>query len=130
MSPGNLNDCLEMDVRCLPIDAALANLNITDRGVGSDGYLITPAAARKLLEATAHDLYFGHIDWRLVRYSVTSSLLEENFKDTRIYHIVINHHNHLIPPVWGILRSYCLNTPLVSFSYGGPFASRISGPAA
>jgi GR25 family glycosyltransferase involved in LPS biosynthesis len=123
MSPGNRQDRLDLELAFLPMDAALRHLNHTGQGVGSDGYVLTQRGAGKLLETTARDLYFGNIDWRLLRYSVSPSLLNGEFAGSRVDHIIRHHHNPDLPPAWGILTSYCLNTPLVAWL---PFKSRIS----
>jgi len=126
-SPGTRNDPLDEHLECLQISEALAVLNRSGKGPGSDGYVITRAGAQKLLSVTSQDLYFGNIDWRLIRYSVTADLLENELAGTRVDVIIRNHHNPSRPPAWGVLRAACLNTPLVVYL---TFPSRIVGPHA
>ena len=127
MSPGDRDKPVDTHVTCLPIRCALNVLNYTGKGVGSDGYLIRPAAAARLLDATRQDLYFGNIDWRLLRYSVSKELLEE-FRHTRVCPIVSGHHNPTRPPGWGLLRGGCMSSPFVTYKLG--IKSRIAGDMA
>ena len=121
-SPGGRDSSICEIPVCLPISRSLDALNRTKDGVGSDGYLITPVAAQKLLDATEKDLYFGNIDWRLMRYCVSEELLNKYFINSRVDLVIKNHHNPLLRPAWNILLGYCLSHPLVGF---GTFKSRI-----
>lgn len=111
---------------CLPIVEAVRMLNRTDRGVGADGYLLTPQGARKLLAAVGRDLFFGHVDWRLLRYSLHEHDFEGDLAGTRCEEIVRHHHNAHLPPHWGVLRSYCLDQPLVRLPDGPHHSSRLA----
>jgi exopolysaccharide biosynthesis predicted pyruvyltransferase EpsI len=49
---------------------ALPSLFRRQRAIGTDGYLLTPGGARKLLQRVAKDLYFSHIDLRMGAYAL------------------------------------------------------------
>jgi hypothetical protein len=53
---------------CMPAIQALSILEQDDMSVGADGYLLSPAGARRLLALFAADLYFGHVDVRMMAY--------------------------------------------------------------
>ena len=110
---------------CVPIVEAVRMLNRTDRGVGTDGYLLTPEGARKLLAAVERDLFFGHVDWRLLRYSLREVDFNGDLAGTRCEEVVRHHHNPNLPPQWGVLRSYCLDKPLVRIPDGPHHSSRL-----
>jgi GR25 family glycosyltransferase involved in LPS biosynthesis len=98
---------------CLPVSEALKKLNETQEGVGTDGYLITPHGARKMLEAVRLDLCFGHVDWRVLHYSVKLELLDKDFAGTRVERVLKHDINKHRPPRWGILNSFVLSSPLI-----------------
>ncbi len=114
---------------CLPVTEAVQMLNRTGRGVGTDGYLLTPEGARRLLAAVERDLFFGHVDWRLLRYSLREHDFAGDLAGTRCEEIVRHHHNPNLPPQWGVLRSYCLDHPLVRIPDGPHHSSRIEANA-
>jgi GR25 family glycosyltransferase involved in LPS biosynthesis len=119
MSPGSRHAPPTGPIMCFPIAEALRSLNKTGQGVGGDGYILTKVGARKLLETVAKDRFFGHVDWRLLRYSVKAEDLHGEFAGTRVSEIIPHHHSKAFPPAWGVLRAYCLNKPLVAFGTGG-----------
>jgi GR25 family glycosyltransferase involved in LPS biosynthesis/exopolysaccharide biosynthesis predicted pyruvyltransferase EpsI len=41
-----------------------------NQAIGTDGYIITPEGARKLVDKIQWDLYFGHVDMRMGAYSI------------------------------------------------------------
>ena len=49
---------------------SLLRVDARRQAVGTDGYLISRSGALKLIAATKTDLYFGHIDMRLLAYSI------------------------------------------------------------
>ena len=105
--------------RCMPINESLRALNRTGFGVGADGYFLTKQGAVSLLNAISKDLLFGHVDWRLLRYSLMPEDLSGDLENTRVAEIIPHHHNPQRPPAWGILKAYCLDLPLVAFATGG-----------
>jgi hypothetical protein len=60
------------------ISSALFNIAKRRRSIGTDAYFVSPSGARKLVEYCKQDYYFGHIDVRMLAYSVTTQQLEEN----------------------------------------------------
>lgn len=88
---------------------ALTSMNL---GLGTDGYLLTPAAAARLVDAVSRDLVFGHIDGRLVRYATSPSELAE-LGDAQVASVVRNHHHARHMPKLGLLKGYASAMPLV-----------------
>jgi hypothetical protein len=89
------------------------------KGNGKHGFVLN---VDRPLSMEAPDLYFGKIDWRLMRYCVSEELLNKYFINSRVDLVIKNHHNPLPRPAWNILLGYCLSHPLVGF---GTFKSRI-----
>ncbi len=102
----------------LPITEGLCNLNNIKKAPGGDGYLLTPQAAAKLLEAIKKDSCFGHVDWRLLRYGVPSADLEGELAGSWCANVLINHLKWPFQPAFGLLKAYCLDVPLVLFTLG------------
>lgn len=125
MSPGTRSDPPDRALSILPIDRALEVLTRSGKGVGSDGYMITSAAAERLLAAVSRDLFFGNIDWRLLRYSVGEHTLAA-IAGSRVDHVLRTHHNPRRQPDWEVLTAGCTSTPLVRYRLG--LKSNISGP--
>ncbi len=59
-------------------DIAYSLLGIEENGLsnGTDAYFISMAGAKKLIAAHAQDSYFGHVDRRLLAYSIETEILE------------------------------------------------------
>lgn len=53
----------------VPVWQMLGNRPSGFGGVGTDGYLVTPAGAHKLLDLIEKDGVAGHIDWQLAAYA-------------------------------------------------------------
>ena len=119
MSPASRYSKVKSPIEFLDIHYALRVLNNSKRGVGTDGYIITKSGAAKLTAAVTKDLYFGHVDWRLLRYSTTEEDFASEFANTRVASIVPYHHNPGRPPAWGVIKAYCVDSPLVAFAVGG-----------
>jgi len=109
-SPSDIRQAL----KCRPIRDTLATLERTRRGAGSDGYVLSPSGARKMLEAIERDGCFGNVDWRLLRYGIGREQVEAEFPGTRVADVLMNHHHPNIPPQWGIVNARCLNVPVVA----------------
>lgn len=131
-----LNDAMalrkktEMDTsppKCVPVIEALlafgSGPTLTQRNVGTYGYAITPNGAVKLLAAIQDDLLYGHIDWRLIRYSVSQIDVVEIFGTNELSQVIHNHHNAARPPKWNVIVSYALEWPLIS--HKNEFKTRI-----
>jgi GR25 family glycosyltransferase involved in LPS biosynthesis len=102
------------DVRtALPIWRALQCLDSAHSGPGGDGYLLAPAGARKLIAACAKDLCFGHVDGRLLRYAATEADLAKLPEKSWVVGVVRHHRHPTLIPTLGLLKGYCLSTPLV-----------------
>jgi len=113
MCEGGRGDPVTTEVFCVPFLRGLEKLNRTRRGAGTDGYILTPAGAARLLEAVNTDLCFGNIDGRLLRYCADREELDANFPDSFISKVIHDHHNPSISPRWSVIKGYCLNTPLI-----------------
>ena len=98
-----------------PMLPTLIRLNDQQVGPGGDGYWLTPRAATKLLDACAVELYFGHVDGRLLRYSVSSDDLASFPEETWLGYVLRMHRNYRGPgrPPIGIIRGYCIAPALV-----------------
>ena len=101
-------------LRTVRIIESLRNLDRLKAGPGGDGYLVSPAAAGKLLDACARDLYFGHVDGRLLRYATTEDDLALVGESSWIGTVVRRHHSVATPPALGILDSWALSAPLIT----------------
>jgi len=100
-------------LRALPVWHGLEHLDALHSGPGGDGYLLTPNAAKLLLAACLKDLYYGHVDGRLLRYSTSETDLAALSDNSWIAKVVRNHHHPRLVPTLGLLRGYCLSSPLV-----------------
>ena len=97
-----------------PIWHSLIRLDeASQKGSGGDGYLLTPRGAQKLVDACERDAYFGHVDGRLLRYSVTESDLARLSEDSELKFIIRKHHNQRNMPQLGILNGYSVSPALV-----------------
>jgi Glycosyltransferase family 25 (LPS biosynthesis protein)/Polysaccharide pyruvyl transferase len=97
----------------LPIGRALQKLDAERGGPGGDGYLLTPGGARKLLAACLTDFYYGHVDGRLLRYATTERDIAMVPEDAWIARVIKYHRHPTLIPALGLLRGYCLSSPLV-----------------
>jgi glycosyl transferase family 25/polysaccharide pyruvyl transferase len=100
-------------LRVLPVWCGLEHLDALRSGPGGDGYLLTPNGAKLLLTACLKDFYYGHVDGRLLRYSTSEADLAVLSNDSWIAKVVRNHHHPRLVPTLGLLRGYCLSSPLV-----------------
>lgn len=114
-----LNDRLTADLsplsalHALPLWRALKRVDRLRCGPGGDGYLLTPACAAKLVAACRKDLFYGHVDGRLLRYATGEDDLAELPNDSWIAGVIRNHHHATLKPTLGLVRGYCLSEPLV-----------------
>ena len=60
------------------IKDALFEIERRKQAVGTDCYILSIAGANKLLEATGRDWYFGHIDLRMLAYSLSAEDVATN----------------------------------------------------
>lgn len=102
---------------CSPLRSLLAAKRAfpPQRGAepGTYGYLLSPEGARKLLDAIARDGFYGHVDWRLLRYGTSLEDMLAEPPGSRL-------HNEpmlsLAPDLGfarGVLCAYCLTPSLV-----------------
>jgi GR25 family glycosyltransferase involved in LPS biosynthesis len=96
-----------------PLSEGLRRLNDTRSGPGGDGYLLTPQGARKLVEACRRDLFFGHVDGRLLRYATSDEDLAA-LKGTWLHNVIGNHHHPTLIPELGLLRGFTSSNPVIS----------------
>lgn len=87
---------------------------------GGDGYVLTPAGARKLLRAVIADGFAGHVDWRLLRYGMSRADVEAAGAGTWM-----EGHRALVDgpdaPQWSVVTAYRTTHPLVRMR--GPMES-------
>jgi GR25 family glycosyltransferase involved in LPS biosynthesis len=93
---------------------ALVKLDTLKSGPGGDGYLLTPNAAKKLLAACKKDLYFGHVDGRLLQYATSENDLAQLPSGSWISNVIRTHRHPKHAPALGILKGYTLSRPLVT----------------
>lgn len=96
-----------------PMLRALQRLEASHGGPGGDGYILTPAGARKLLAALATDYYYGHVDGRLLRYATGEDDLAALPEKSWIVGVVRHHRHPSLVPKLGLLKGYTLSAPLV-----------------
>jgi hypothetical protein len=66
-----------------------------------------------LLAACRKDLFYGHVDGRLLRYATSEEDLAQLPSDSWIAGVIRNHHHATLKPTLGLVRGYCLSEPLV-----------------
>jgi GR25 family glycosyltransferase involved in LPS biosynthesis len=102
----------------LSIEHALKGLAARkSNSVGADGYVLSKVGASKLLGRVAQDWFFGHVDWRLLRYCVSRADLENSIDGTEVANIIATHHLKSNPPAWGILKAYTLSRPIINHAW-------------
>lgn len=97
-----------------PLLPMLRRLSAEKRSGGTDGYLLTPVGAGKLVRACGDELYFGHVDGRVLRYASSKEDLDELGPETWLGEVIRTHHACSGPPPFGIVRAYTVAPPLVS----------------
>jgi Glycosyltransferase family 25 (LPS biosynthesis protein) len=100
-------------LNALPMSRALTRIDAVRCGPGGDGYLVTPACASALVAACRKDLFYGHVDGRLLRYATSEEDLAAMPSDSWIAGVIRNHHHPTLKPQLGLVRGYCLSEPLV-----------------
>ena len=114
-----LNDRLSAGVapsstlEVLPMWRALTRVDALRCGPGGDGYLVTPQCAAALVAACRKDLFYGHVDGRLLRYATSEQDLAALPANSWIGSVIRNHHHPTLKPQLGLVRGYCLSEPLV-----------------
>jgi GR25 family glycosyltransferase involved in LPS biosynthesis len=118
MDPEPIDDNKTFDrIVYVPIDFSLRALHARDsKAVGGYGYFIRRHAAQKLLDTVRKDWFFGHVDWRILRYCVTPELLEKIIPNTNIADIIRGAHRQ--PFAWGVLTAYAASPALVRHAAG------------
>lgn len=90
---------------------------------GGDAYLLNPSGARKLLAAVARDGFSGHVDWRLLRYTLDAANVRRLAADTWLLE-----KSPLLPDntrlSWNVLKGYCASPALTARTFSP--SSRIS----
>lgn len=83
------------------------------RDIGTDGYALTPNGAAKLIAAVSEDWFYGHVDWRLLRYSTTEQETDAVLAESSVASVLKNHH--CFPrPRWNVIKTYIHSPALVS----------------
>jgi GR25 family glycosyltransferase involved in LPS biosynthesis len=124
LSPQWVHSPLEV----LDLAPLLLRLDATRNGLGGDGYILRPAAARQLLAACRADLYGGHVDGRLLRLAVPPELLAALPEESWIRGVIEQHHDKSRMPQLGLLRGYTLSHGIVR--HRGVASSRERGDSA
>jgi GR25 family glycosyltransferase involved in LPS biosynthesis len=101
------------------IEESLRRLAERDsRAVGTDGYLLRRAGARKLLAAVEADLCFGHIDWRMLRYCVTDEQIAQVIPGTNVA-AILHRRNEALKTRPGSIKAY-VTAPALVIGTGAP----------
>ena len=95
-----------------PFAEALKRLNASQGGPGAYGYLLTPQAAQKLLDACRQDLFFGHVDGRLLRYATSVEDLSK-IRGTWLHNVISNHRHPTLISELGLLKGFTSSNPIV-----------------
>ena len=61
------------EVGAVPLAEAMLSFHPEDNAPGCDGYFVSAAGARKLLDWVAEDGFGGDVDWRLLAYGLTAA---------------------------------------------------------
>jgi GR25 family glycosyltransferase involved in LPS biosynthesis len=67
-----------------PIAQSLPRIEQRRRSIGTDCYFISPTGATKLIAAASRDLYGGHVDVKMLSYSIVAEDLESLPEDGRL----------------------------------------------
>jgi glycosyl transferase family 25 len=102
-----------LTLSALPMWRALTRLDALRNGPGGDGYFLTPKCAATLVAACRKDLFYGHVDGRLLRYATSEEDLAALPSDSWISSVIRNHHHATLKPELGLVRGDCLSEPLV-----------------
>jgi hypothetical protein len=98
---------------------SLRTVEFARDGFGTDGYILTPLAATKLLKACVENFYSGHVDGRLVRYATSPEELDK-LGEAPVAEIIRRHHDQSRLPQLGLLKGYVLTKPFVRQNVSGP----------
>ena len=112
-----LNDRMSLDPNhdgIVEFSQASASISLVDerkRSVGGDGYLLSKQGAAKLIKAIEHDLFFSHVDLRILAYCLT----EAEAKDVHLTGPIGHDLKHIcsVTRRYGLLRGYTTRPALV-----------------
>ncbi|WP_084698683.1 glycosyltransferase family 25 protein [Muricoccus aerilatus] len=77
MTPKSIDNAVRGErIATLPIRDIIRSRSPAQRGVGCDGYILTPAGAEKLLKFVEADGISGHVDFQLLSYCARIEYLE------------------------------------------------------
>jgi hypothetical protein len=99
-----------------PLALALASAESEQRAIGTDGYLVTRAGARKLIDNYEQDRVFSPTDWQMVLYCLTAAEVEhlpEGFARRTLT------RNAALRKSTGAITAAVLNLPLVTQAITG-----------
>jgi len=100
-----------------PINFVLCAIESRRQAVGADSYIISRAGAKKLLAAFKADGYAGHVDFRMLAYSVTLEQAKVEMKDGQIVDVLAHHVASRRQPAF--LRTYAMRPCLAKHSNDG-----------
>ena len=96
--------------RFSPIIAAIQRIEQRGQAVGGDCYFISKIGAQALVDATAHDGYFSHVDMRLLAYSVDAEDVERLIPNSDTARLV-SHAQKVCRPA-RVLNSFTMQPPI------------------
>jgi GR25 family glycosyltransferase involved in LPS biosynthesis len=81
---------------------------------GLEGYLLSRSGAEKLLAAIVADRLGGHVDWRVLRYTLkpedAKSIVKSSWLESRPVISPLYDTTHL---QWNIVKGYCMIPPVI-----------------
>jgi GR25 family glycosyltransferase involved in LPS biosynthesis len=75
-------------IPALPIRDVVMTRSPSQRGVGCDGYILSPAGARKLLAYVEKDGVLGHVDFQVLGYAVEAEDLDGITEDGFFFEVL------------------------------------------
>jgi GR25 family glycosyltransferase involved in LPS biosynthesis len=96
--------------KAVPVKVMLAPKVLKKGPPGGDGYLLSPAGARKILAAVDEDGFSGHVDWRMLRYCLESLPTQDMIKGSWMEDGPLD---SAIDHAWGVVKGYCLDPSVI-----------------
>lgn len=90
-----------------------AHLDAAGAAPGADGYLLSPRGARELLTAVARDGFGGHVDWRMLRYTLDPAHMD-TFQEAEWAKYPRPLDRSTLSLSWNVTTGYCLTPALIS----------------
>ena len=96
--------------KAVPVKVMLPPKVLKKGPPGGDGYLLSPAGARKLLAAIDRDGFSGHVDWRMLRYCLEARPTQEMIRGSWMQDGPLD---AAIDHAWEVVVGYCLDPSVI-----------------